>query len=63
MSTIRSTIGMQGERKTIAWCPCKPPLTMETFGEKSAPRLVMVARGDSRFTEEETEKFMMTRKS
>ena len=20
--------------RTIAWCPCTPPLTMETFGEK-----------------------------
>ena len=23
-----------GERRTIAWCPCTPPSTMETFGEK-----------------------------
>ena len=23
-----------GERKTIAWCPCTPPSTVETFGEK-----------------------------
>ena len=21
-------------RKTIAWCPCTPPSTMETFGQK-----------------------------
>ena len=30
----RSTVGMYGERKTIARCPCTPPLTVETFGEK-----------------------------
>ena len=23
-----------GERKTIAWCPCTPPSTLKTFGEK-----------------------------
>ena len=23
-----------GKRKTIAWCPCTPPSTMETFGKK-----------------------------
>ena len=27
-------IGIYGERKTIPWCPCTPPLTMETFGER-----------------------------
>ena len=30
----RSTVGMYGERKTIARCPCTPPLTVETFGEE-----------------------------
>ena len=30
----RSTVGIYGERKTIAWCPCTPPLTVETFGEE-----------------------------
>ena len=30
----RSTVGMYRVRKTIACCPCTPPLTMETFGEK-----------------------------
>ena len=30
----RSTIGMYGERKTNARCPCTPPLTVETFGEE-----------------------------
>ena len=30
----RSTIGIYGERKTIAWCPCIPPSTVERFGEK-----------------------------
>ena len=30
----RSTIGMYGERKTNARCPCTPPSTVETFGEK-----------------------------
>ena len=30
----RSTIGMYGERKTNDWCPCTPPSTVETFGEK-----------------------------
>ena len=29
----RSTVGIYGERKTIAWCPCTPPSTMETFGK------------------------------
>ena len=28
----RSTVGIYGERKTIAWCPCTPPSTM-AFGE------------------------------
>ena len=23
-----------GERKTIAWCPCTPTSTVETFGEE-----------------------------
>ena len=32
--TPRSTVGIYGERKTIAWCPCIPPSTMETFGQK-----------------------------
>ena len=27
-------IGINGERKTIAWCPCTPPSTVERFGEK-----------------------------
>ena len=40
----RSTVGINGERKTITWCPCTPPSTMETFGEKKAPRLVPVRR-------------------
>ena len=30
----RSTVEMYGKRKTIARCPCTPPLTLETFGEK-----------------------------
>ena len=30
----RSTIGMYGERKTNARCPCTPPSTVETFGEE-----------------------------
>ena len=30
----RSTVGIYGERKTIAWCPCTPPSTVERFGEK-----------------------------
>ena len=30
----RSTIGMYGERKTKARCPCTPPSTVETFGEE-----------------------------
>ena len=30
----RSTIGMYGERKTNAQCPCTPPSTVETFGEE-----------------------------
>ena len=30
----RSTVGIYSERKTIACCPCTPPLTIETFGEK-----------------------------
>ena len=30
----RSTVGMYGERKTNARCPCTPPLTVETFGEE-----------------------------
>ena len=30
----RSTVGIYGERKTIAWCPCTSPSTMETFGKK-----------------------------
>ena len=30
----RSTVGIYGERKTIAWCPCTPPSTAETFGEE-----------------------------
>ena len=35
----------------IARCPCTPPLTVEMFGEKIAPRLVLVRRGG--FTEED----------
>ena len=27
-------IGIYSERKTIAWCPCTPPSTVERFGEK-----------------------------
>ena len=27
-------IGIFGERKTIAWCPCTPPSTVERFAEK-----------------------------
>ena len=34
LRTPRSTVGIYGERKTIAWCPCTPPSTMETFGQK-----------------------------
>ena len=30
----RSTVGIYGERKTIAWCPCTSPSTLEMFGEK-----------------------------
>ena len=30
----RSAIGMYGERKTNARCPCAPPSTVETFGEE-----------------------------
>ena len=30
----RYTIGMYGERKTNARCPCTPPSTVETFGEE-----------------------------
>ena len=30
----RSTIGMYGERKANARCPCTPPSTVETFGEE-----------------------------
>ena len=30
----RSIIGMYGERKTNARCPCTPPSTVETFGEE-----------------------------
>ena len=30
----RSTIGMYGERKTNARCPCTPPSTVKTFGEE-----------------------------
>ena len=30
----RSTVEMYSKRKTIARCPCTPPLTLETFGEK-----------------------------
>ena len=25
---VPTTVGIYGERKTIAWCPCTPPLTM-----------------------------------
>ena len=34
VSRGRATIGIYGERRTIAWCPCTPPSTMETFGGK-----------------------------
>ena len=30
----QSTIGMYGERKTNARCPCTPQSTVETFGEE-----------------------------
>ena len=30
----RSTVGIYGERKTIAWFPCTSPSTLEMFGEK-----------------------------
>ena len=30
----RSTVGIYGERKTIAWYPCTSPSTLEMFGEK-----------------------------
>ena len=26
------SVGIYGERKTIAWCPCTPPSTVERFG-------------------------------
>ena len=31
---MSATIGMYGERKTNARCPCTPPSTVETFGEE-----------------------------
>ena len=30
----RSSVGIYAERKTISWCPCTPPSTVERFGEK-----------------------------
>ena len=30
----RSTVGIYGERKTIAWCPCTSPSTLQMFGEQ-----------------------------
>ena len=46
------TVGIYGERKTIGWClDGTPPSTMETFGKKSDPRLVLL--GDSGFSTEE----------
>ena len=32
--SVTSTVAIYGERKTIAWCPCTPPSTVETFGEQ-----------------------------
>ena len=43
----RSTIGMYGERKTNARCPCTPPSTVETVGEEIS------AEESSGFTEED----------
>ena len=40
----RSAVEMYGWSKTIARCPCTPPSTLVTFGEKAAPRLVPVRR-------------------
>ena len=28
------SVKIYGERKTIAWCPCTSPSTLEMFGEK-----------------------------
>ena len=40
----RSAVEMYSWSKMIARCPCTPPSTLETFGEKAAPRLVPVRR-------------------
>ena len=32
MKSPTITVGIYGERKTIAWCPCTPPSTVEKFG-------------------------------
>ena len=47
----QSTVEMYGWRKTIARCPCTPPSTEETLGEKISAQLVPVTR----YAEEETD--------
>ena len=37
-------IGMYGERKMNARCPCTPPSTVETFGEEISAESVLVRR-------------------
>ena len=52
----RSTVEMYSKRKTIARCPCTPPLTLETFGEKISAKACsegLFRLGDSGFKEEE----------
>ena len=34
----RSIVEMYGKRRTIARCPCTPPVTVETFCEKFSAR-------------------------
>ena len=49
----RSTVGIYGERKTIAWCPCTSPSTLEMFGEKISASPGSSKEIYSGFTEED----------
>ena len=52
---------MYGWGKSIAQRPCKPPSTLETFGEKAAPRLVPVLKGDTEEDKEDDKKIVKSR--
>ena len=51
----RYTIGMYGERKTNARCPCTPPSTVETFGEEISAEACSSKEIAGLYTEEDND--------